>query len=176
MVETRSVVGKVSKKELSLILLLRMLKGEYKVNFSKRIRLALSEAGFADDQIDDRLFSTRYIKQPHEHGIRHVAVGFSRFGHGSVTRKVVGEFAEMNRYCGTLHVGLAIARKHPVIETDIKILMLGTSMQFPDVRSSGWSPLIELGPNTRRLTMVYRSPPEGWGKNTQHLGFQIMNS
>ncbi len=177
---TSSVGGKLSKKERDWIVLLRKLKGQYNVNFDQHIHAVLSEAGFVDDQIDERFFSTQYVRQPHENGVHNVSVGFSRFGHlGATTKKVMDEISKMNRYCGTLHVGLAIAREHPVIEMDIQILLLGTTMQFSDKKSSGWAPLIELGPNTRRLTMVYRAPVNKssmWSGNIQHLGFQIMDS
>lgn len=177
---TSSAGKKLSKKDRDWILLLQKLKGEYVVDFNQHISEALRDAGFADDQIDERFFSTPYVRQPHESGVHNVGVGFSRFGHpGATTKKVMDEIDKMNRYCGTLHVGLAVAREHPVIEMDIQILLLGTTMQFSDKKSSGWAPLIELGPNTRRITMVYRAPVNRssmWGGNIQHLGFQILNA
>ncbi len=169
--------SRLNKKQIAWIRLLQQLKREYMANFDLSLTEALTLAGIPISGVDPRLLSIPYVRQPTETGEHRISIGFLRYGgFGTTTRKVMEDVAQSNRLCGTLHVGLCIAQHNPVVETEIKILMLGTLVHLSDA-STGWAPCLTLGPGVRKLEMVYRSPMNNqmkWSTLTQHLAYQIL--
>ncbi len=177
MVATSPEPKKLTKKQREWVFLLNRLKGEYLVNFDQHVFIAVEEAEISLNDVDQRLIECTYPRKAFEIGEKRISAGFSRYGNGAKNMRAIVEGIENGgRECGTLLVGLAIAKQNLDIQTHVRIMMLGTALQFTDGPSSRWSPMLELGPGIRKLSAVYRSPAEAaaWGGKTLYLGFEFL--